>query len=54
MLTKNYQGPLLEQLIVVPSPTAQAANLAATAMQFVLLVTATWLSVFKPGGRIRR
>ncbi|MGQ0777829.1 MAG: hypothetical protein ACT4NY_26040 [Pseudonocardiales bacterium] len=50
----TIQGPLLEQLIAAPSPTTQAANLAATAMQFVLLSVATWLSVFKPGGRIRR
>lgn len=50
----TIQGPLLERLIAAPSPTAQAANLAATAMQFVLLSVATWLSVFKPGGRVRR
>ncbi len=50
----TIQGPLLERLIAAPSPTAQAANLAATAVQFVLLAVATWLSVFKPGGRVRR
>ncbi len=50
----TIQGPLLEQLIAAPSPTAQLANLAATAVQFVLLAVATWLSVFKPGGRVRR
>lgn len=50
----TIQGPLLEQLLAAPSATAQLANLAATAMQFVLLAMATWLSVFKPGGRIRR
>ncbi|MGH3917598.1 MAG: hypothetical protein ACRDSG_00880, partial [Pseudonocardiaceae bacterium] len=48
----TIQGPLLEQLLAAPSSTAQWANLAATAMQFVLLAAATWLSVFKPGGRI--
>jgi hypothetical protein len=50
----TIQGPLLEQLIVAPSPTVQAANLAVTAVQLALLALATWLSVFKPGGRIRR
>ncbi|MGH4008683.1 MAG: hypothetical protein ACRDTH_11115 [Pseudonocardiaceae bacterium] len=50
----TIQGPLLEQLLAAPTSTAQLANLAATAMQFVLLAVATWLSVFKPGGRIRR
>ena len=50
----TIQGPLLERLIAAPSFTAQLANLAATAVQFGLLAVATWLSVFKPGGRIRR
>ncbi|MGH3799618.1 MAG: hypothetical protein ACRDTD_05680 [Pseudonocardiaceae bacterium] len=50
----TIQGPLLAQLLAAPSSTAQLANLAATAVQFVLLAVATWLSVFKPGGRIRR
>ncbi|HEV7451840.1 MAG TPA: hypothetical protein VGO16_10725 [Pseudonocardiaceae bacterium] len=50
----TIQGPLLEHLIAAPSPTAQAANLATTGAQLVLLAVATWLSVFKPGGRIRR
>lgn len=50
----TIQGTLLDQLIATPSPTAQVANLAVTAGQLVLLAVATWLSVFKPGGRIRR
>ncbi|MGH3805417.1 MAG: hypothetical protein ACRDRU_01975 [Pseudonocardiaceae bacterium] len=50
----TIQGPLLERLLAAPSSTAQPASLAATAVQFVLLAVATWLSVFKPGGRIRR
>lgn len=50
----TVQGPLLDQLLVAPSPSLQAANLVTTAGQFVLLVVATWLSVFKPGGRLRR
>ncbi|MGH3900498.1 MAG: hypothetical protein ACRDTA_20085 [Pseudonocardiaceae bacterium] len=50
----TIQGPLLEHPIAAPSPATQLANLAVTAVQFVLLAVATWLSVFKPGGRIRR
>lgn len=50
----TIQGPLLDQLSAAPSPAAQVANVAVTATQFVLLAVATWLSVFKPGGRIRR
>ncbi|MGH4023146.1 MAG: hypothetical protein ACRDRV_01020 [Pseudonocardiaceae bacterium] len=48
------QGPLLEQLVVAPSPGVRWAHAAAAGVQFVLLVVATWLSVFKPGGRFRR
>lgn len=48
------QRPLLEQLLTVPSPAVQLTNLAATGGQFGLLMVATWLSVFKPGGRLRR
>lgn len=50
----TIQGPLLERLIAAPSSAAQLMNLAATLVQLVLLAVATWLSVFKPGGRIRR
>lgn len=50
----TIQGPLLDGLLAAPSPTAQAANLVTTGVQFVLLVVATWLSVVKPGGRVRR
>lgn len=50
----TIQGTLLEQLIAAPVPGAQASHIAITAVQFVLLAMATWLSVVKPGGRIRR
>ena len=50
----TVQGPLLEQLVVAPSPGARWAHAAAAGLQFVMLVVATWLSVFKPGGRFRR
>lgn len=50
----TIQGRLLEQLIATPAPGAQASHIAITAVQFALLVVATWLSVVKPGGRIRR
>lgn len=50
----TVQGPLLEQLVLAPSPGARWAHAATAGLQLVLLVLATWLSVFKPGGRFRR
>lgn len=48
------QGPLIEDLLAQPTPQVQGIHLAVTGLQFVMLVAATWLSVFKPGGRMRR
>ncbi|HEX2299306.1 MAG TPA: hypothetical protein VHH34_12480, partial [Pseudonocardiaceae bacterium] len=50
----TVQGPLLEQLVVAPSTGAHWAHASATGVQLGMLVVATWLSVFKPGGRVRR
>lgn len=54
LIGMTVQGPLLEQLVAAPSPGVRWAHAATTGLQLVLLVVATWLSVFKPGGRIRR
>lgn len=54
LIGMTVQGPLLEQLVATPSPGVRWAHAATTGLQLVLLVMATWLSVFKPGGRIRR
>lgn len=51
LLGATVQGRLVERLIVEPTPALQWAQLAGTGAQLAMLVVATWLSVFKPGGR---
>lgn len=48
------QGPLLEQLVTAPTPGVRAAHGVTAGVQLAFLMVATWLSVFKPGGRFRR